>query len=96
MTYEALAKLVHRLRACTGVQFHFHMLRHSAATEMVRAGVAIEVVSKLLTHRSATITIQTYLHLGVDDLRARLARGLPCRRRPHQDEARDRPTGRYA
>jgi len=74
LTYEAVAKLVGRLRACTGIEFHLHMLRHSAATEMVRAGVAIEVLSKLLTHRSATVTSQTYLHLGVDDLRAELAR----------------------
>jgi integrase/recombinase XerD len=74
LTYEAVAKLVGRLRTRSGVEFHLHMLRHSAATEMIRAGVAIEVVAKLLTHRSATVTSQTYVHLEVDDLRSELAR----------------------
>ncbi len=39
-----------------------------------RAGVAIEVVSKLLTHRSVTTTSDAYVHLDVEDLRAELVR----------------------
>jgi integrase len=49
-----------------------HMLRHSRATELIRGGVASEVVSKMLTHRSVTTTSDTYVHL--DDLRAELIR----------------------
>jgi integrase/recombinase XerD len=41
---------------------------------MVRAGLSIEVVARLLTHRSSTVTSQTYVHLGLDDLRAELVR----------------------
>lgn len=74
LTYEAVAKLVRRLRSKTGIEFNLHMLRHTAATEMVRAGVAIEVVAKILTHRSPTVTSDTYLHLDVDDLRSALER----------------------
>jgi integrase/recombinase XerD len=74
MTYGAVAQLVARLRARTGVEFNLHMLRHTAATEMVRAGLSIEVVARLLTHRSSTVTSQTYVHLGLDDLRAELVR----------------------
>ena len=74
LSYEAVAKLVVRLRARTGVRFNLHMLRHTAATEMIRAGVSIEVVAKLLTHRSSTVTSQTYVHLDAADLRAELAR----------------------
>jgi site-specific recombinase XerD len=48
------------------------MLRHSRATELIRGGVASEVVSKMLTHRSVTTTSDTYVHL--DDLRAELIR----------------------
>ena len=50
------------------------MLRHSRATELLRAGVSVEVVARLLTHRSSMTTSQTYAHLDVDDLRAELTR----------------------
>lgn len=74
LRYDAVAKLVDRLRARSGVAFTLHQLRHTAATAWIRAGVPIEVVSKLLTHRSVTTTSGTYVHLDVDDLRAELVR----------------------
>lgn len=74
LSYDAVAKLVTRLRARSGVDFTLHMLRHTAATDMIRAGVAIEVVARLLTHRSSTVTSQTYVHLDAADLRAELDR----------------------
>lgn len=74
LTYDAVNKLVRVLRKRTGVEFTLHMLRHTAATEMIRAGVGIEVVSRLLTHRNSTVTSETYLHLDVDDVRAELDR----------------------
>jgi len=74
LRYQAVAKLVGRLRARTGIAFTPHMLRHSRATALIRGGVAIEVVSKLLTHHSVTTTSDTYVHLDVDDLRAELVR----------------------
>lgn len=74
LRYGAVAKLVGRLRARTGIEFSPHMLRHSRATELIRAGVPIEVVSKLLTHRSVTTTSDAYVHLDVEDLRAELVR----------------------
>jgi integrase len=74
LRYDAVAKLVAKLRTKTGIEFNLHMLRHTAATEMIRGGVAIEVVAKILTHRSPTVTAQTYLHLDVEDLRAELNR----------------------
>ena len=74
LRYQAVVKLVGRLRARTGIEFSAHMLRHSRATELIRAGVAIEIVSKLLTHRSVTTTSDAYVHLDVEDLRAELVR----------------------
>ena len=74
LRYGAVAKLVRRLRARTGIEFTPHTLRHSRATELIRAGVPIEVVSKLLTHRSVTTTSEAYVHLDVEDLRAELVR----------------------
>jgi len=74
LRYSAVVSLVERLRCRTGIAFSLHVLRHSAASDMVRRGVPIEIVSKLLTHASVTTTSQTYVHLGVDDLRSELTR----------------------
>ncbi|MDE8671112.1 tyrosine-type recombinase/integrase [Pseudarthrobacter sp. H3Y2-7] len=74
MRYDAVAKLVARLRALTGIKFTPHVLRHTRATELIRAGVPIEIVSKVLTHRSVTTTSETYIHLCVEDVRAELVR----------------------
>lgn len=74
LRYDAVAKLVARLRAMTGIAFSPHVLRHTRATELIRAGVPIEIVSKMLTHRSVVTTSQTYVHLGVEDVRAELVR----------------------
>lgn len=74
LRYDAVAKLVARLRTRTGIEFSAHMLRHSRATKLIRSGVAIEIVSKMLTHQSVTTTSDTYVHLDVDDLRAELVR----------------------
>ena len=74
LRYSAVVSLVERLRSRTGIAFSPHLLRHSAASDMIRRGVPIEIVSKILTHASVTTTSQTYVHLGVEDLRAELNR----------------------
>jgi integrase/recombinase XerD len=74
LRYQAVNQLVRRLRARTGIEFTLHMLRHTRATDLLRRGVDVEVVARLLTHRNSTTTSQTYLHLNVEDLRAELNR----------------------
>ena len=74
LRYQAVASLVGRLRARTGIDFTPHMLRHTHATDLLRQGVAVDVVAKLLTHRSSTTTSQTYIHLDVGGLRTELER----------------------
>jgi site-specific recombinase XerD len=74
LSYSAVSGLVDRLRQRTGIDFNLHMLRHSAASEWIRAGVPIEVVSKLLTHANVATTSQIYVHLTVEDMRAALAK----------------------
>ena len=74
MTYPAVHQLIGRIAARTGISFTAHMLRHSHATDMVRRGVPIEVVARLLTHRSSTTTSQVYVHLGAADIREALTR----------------------
>jgi integrase/recombinase XerD len=86
LRYDAVAKLVGRLRERTGIAFSPHMFRRTRATELIRAGVPIEVVSKLLSHRSVTTTSDTYMHLSVDDVRAELVRAGYGRSRRRRDE----------
>jgi integrase/recombinase XerD len=74
MTYATVHDLVGRARARTGVEFTLHMLRHTHATDLIRSGVAIEVVARLLTHRSSTTTSQIYVHLDAADVREALHR----------------------
>jgi len=53
-----------------------HQLRHSAATNLLRASVPIHMVSALLNHSSPTITMR-YVRATGDELKEwRIARGL--------------------
>jgi integrase len=51
--------------ACTAagiVDFHFHDLRHTAASHIVIAGVLMRTVGEILGHKTATMT-ERYSHL---------------------------------
>lgn len=69
VTYAAVHDLVVRLRGRTGVAFEPHMLRHTYATDLLRRGVDVSIVAKLLGHRSVTTTMDIYSHLDQHDLR---------------------------
>ncbi|WOI45852.1 tyrosine-type recombinase/integrase [Acidovorax sp. BLS4] len=45
-----------------------HVIRHSVATQMLRAGVPLAMVSKMLGHASVAITADVYGHLDTQDL----------------------------
>jgi len=72
LSYPAVYDLVRRLRRRTGIDFDPHWYRHTAATVMLRDGVPIEVVSKLLGHADITTTVKVYEHLTVEDARQAL------------------------
>jgi integrase len=74
LCYPTVHRLAARISARTGIVFTVHMLRHTHATELIRRGVPIEVVARLLTHRSSTTTSQTYIHLDSADVREALIR----------------------
>jgi len=54
-------------------KLHFHSLRHTFATWLVKAGVSIYEVQKLLGHSNVTVT-QVYSHLASDELHSAVAR----------------------
>jgi integrase/recombinase XerD len=72
LAYPAVYDLVRRLRRRTGLEFDPHWFRHTAATRMLRDGVPIEVVSKVLGHADISTTIDVYGHLSVEDARKAL------------------------
>jgi integrase/recombinase XerD len=72
LSYPAVYDLVLRLRRRTGLDFDPHWFRHSAATRMLRDGVPVEVVSRVLGHSSVTTTMAVYGHLTAEDARKAL------------------------
>jgi len=72
MKYAAVDKLVARTERRVGFSFTPHDLRHTFVTTLRRHQVPLEVVSKLVTHRSITTTADTYSHLDAEDLRREL------------------------
>jgi len=72
MSYPSVDRLVQRLRRRTGIEFTPHQFRHSYATDLLRRGVAVEVVQHLLGHASVSTTVDTYSHLGIEDARRAL------------------------
>jgi len=74
MTYASVHDIVERTRRRVGFHFTPHQLRHTYATVARRGGVPVEIVSKLLCHRSVQTTSDIYLHVSAEDLRAELVR----------------------
>jgi integrase/recombinase XerD len=72
LSYPAVYDLVVRLRTRTGIDFDPHWCRHGLATRMLRDGVPVEIVSKLLGHASLSTTLSIYGHLSVEDARRAL------------------------
>jgi integrase len=72
LTYTAVYDLVRRLRRRTGIDFDLHWYRHTAATRLLRDGVPIEVVSRILGHAGLSTTLDVYGHLTAEDARAAL------------------------
>jgi integrase/recombinase XerD len=68
MTYWAAKGFFDRLAGACGFAVRPHMLRHTAATSWVRAGVDLDVVQALLGHASLASTT-VYLHARDEDKR---------------------------
>lgn len=69
MTYAAVDSLFRRLRKKTGLKAYPHLLRHTHATELIKAGWDMAHVQKRLGHTSVQTTINTYTHLTDGDLK---------------------------
>lgn len=78
MDYDAVRSLYRRLqrkvlrRAGLTVPFTPHKLRHSFATEKIKAGMSLPTVSHLLGHGSIQTTVDIYNHVDDEDVRKAL------------------------
>lgn len=58
---------INRVSKELGIDFHFHMLRHTYATELMMNGVNPVVVKKLLRHSDVNTTWNVYTHPQYED-----------------------------
>src|SRR5256885_9997824 len=68
MRYRAAKGFFERLATECGFPIRPHVLRHTAATNWVRAGVEIDVIQELLGHASPSSSL-IYLHARDEDKR---------------------------
>ena len=61
MTYDYFRKRCEIVSLKAGVKFHPHMARHTYATKLLRQGVSVSYVARMLGHEDLSST-QIYLH----------------------------------
>ena len=75
MSYEYIRQRMARVAARAGVRFHNHMARHTYATELLRQGISIYAVSKILGHQDLeTTSIYAHLDQGevIDEIKGKV------------------------
>lgn len=58
------SKYINRVAKANGINFHFHLLRHTHATQLLEGGASIKLVQERLGHARPEITLQTYSHVS--------------------------------
>ena len=68
--YRKLKKLMERMFEPdeTGERLSVHSLRHTFASKAIRSGLPIEVVSKLLDHKSVSTTLAVYARFSQNQI----------------------------
>lgn len=68
MTLSAFKKLwKNHVQSCYPEHIHPHMLRHTYATTLYRAGIDLRTAQQLLGHSSIQMTAEIYTHLEAED-----------------------------
>lgn len=68
LNYKTVDSLFRRLSKKTGIKVNPHLLRHTHATELIRAGWNMSYVQKRLGHSDIQTTVNAYVHLSDSDL----------------------------
>ena len=69
LTYDTVYKMFKYYSRISGIHLHPHVLRHSHATALIRAGWDASFVQRRLGHAQVQTTINTYVHLSDEDLK---------------------------
>jgi integrase len=81
ITYEGVKSGFRRARVAAGMpKVTFHDLRRSCGTMLIRQGVPLHIVSRILGHTSTAVTERVYAHLSGDQV----AQGLKALEGLHQ------------
>lgn len=67
MNLRVLNTMFSRLSKKTGIKVYPHLMRHSFATRMLKAGMSVDRVKYLLGHTSVQTTLDIYSHVIDDD-----------------------------
>lgn len=67
MTASAYSKMFAHVKAAVPYPIHAHMLRHTYATTLYRAGVDLRTAQQLLGHATIQMTANIYTHLEAAD-----------------------------
>ena len=68
LTYKTVNSLFRRLSQKTGIKANPHLLRHTHATELIKAGWDMAHVQQRLGHTDIQTTINSYVHIKDEDL----------------------------
>ena len=92
LTRDGVKMLLRRIQRETGLHLHAHKLRHTAATKLVRSGLDLHTVRRILGHNQLS-TVEIYLSLSNEDLRVKHNAASPfesIRQQLPQEETRTR------
>jgi site-specific recombinase XerD len=65
---DGVKMVLRRIQRETGLHLHSHKLRHTAATKLVRSGLDLHTVRRILGHNQLS-TVEIYLSLSNEDLK---------------------------
>lgn len=51
----------------TGINFHYHMLRHSFTTQLIKKGISPAITKELVRHADIKTTLNIYTHIEKED-----------------------------
>lgn len=91
MRVDELQHFIRIVRQEVGIDFHFHMLRHTYASNLVNSGVNISVAKKLLRHANIQTTLDIYTHSSIQDEQEALKQVFPTHSKTNYPKITPKP-----
>jgi len=85
-----LQAYIKKVRKRIGIDFYYHSLRHSCASSLVKSGVDIATVSKIIRHSNITTTLNVYTDAKKEDMEKAIETtfNTDFYKKPHQNLAK--------